>query len=129
MRHLLAIPVGAVVCGLLGLILLGPDQFGLVLLLLVLCTVGLALIPLLFLCWAVGLLVLSFFPSKKRQPSAPAGYVPRSGEQEQIQAIAHFIRRARSQGHDDRDIAETLTRAGWYNDEIRAAWQLCEQGA
>ena len=65
MRHLLAIFVGGLVITLGTLILVGPEQLASLLMLLVVCTFGIGLIPLILLDWAVGLLVLSFFPSAK----------------------------------------------------------------
>ncbi len=68
MRHVIAILIGAMVCSIVGMLLLGPDVLGFVVILLVVCTAGFGLIPLVLVNWAVGLLVLSIVNPRPRQP-------------------------------------------------------------
>ena len=72
MKHLQRILVGALVVSALGFLVAGPDVFGLLYLLIV-CTFGLGLIPLLFADWLVGWLVLSMFGAAAGQGESPAG--------------------------------------------------------
>ena len=77
MRNLMAILIGCVVSVAVFTLLLGPENLSPMLLLLVQCTAGVGLIPLLFLDWLVGLLVLSFFPGG---PGRAAGRAGSTGE-------------------------------------------------
>ena len=72
MKHLQRILVGALILCALGFLVTGPDVFGLLYLLIV-CTFGLGLIPLLFADWLVGWLVLSMFGAAAGQGESPAG--------------------------------------------------------
>ena len=72
MKHLQRILVGALVLFALGFLVAGPDLFTLGFLLVV-CTFGLGLIPLLFADWLVGWLVLSMFGAAAGAGQSPAG--------------------------------------------------------
>jgi hypothetical protein len=127
MRHLAAIFVGGVVTLVLGALILGPDTLGLVLLLLVMCTFGVGLIPLILVFWAVGRLVLSFFPGGSTQAVGPAGSPAQQGRETRVDAVAGYIERARRRGKSDGEIQRCLTRAGWPSDEINEAWEHCAE--
>ena len=72
MKHLQRILVGALVLSALSFLVTGPGVFDLLYLLIV-CTLGLGLIPLLFADWLVGWLVLSMFGAAAGQGQSPAG--------------------------------------------------------
>ncbi len=125
MRHLAAIFVGGAVTLGLGALLLGPDGLGFVLLLLVLCTFGVGLVPLVLVFWAVGLLVLSFFPARPAPAVGPVGSPPQLAREQRMDMLVGYIERARRRGKSDAEIQRCLNRAGWWSDEIDEAWEHC----
>ena len=75
MVHLGRIFVGAVVSLLVLVLLYGPTQVGMMLFFAVVCTVGIGLIPILFMCWLVGWLVTAVWQAvvdRNRTPTSPA---------------------------------------------------------
>ncbi len=123
MRHLLAIPVGAAVCLVPGLLLAGGwSNLTFMMFLLVVCTAGIGLIPLVLVCWLVGLLTLRIMGYGPKKPAFAPSLDART------RSLAEYVDKARAHGQRDEEIVQCLFRAGWYPHEIRAAREACEQG-
>jgi Na+-transporting methylmalonyl-CoA/oxaloacetate decarboxylase gamma subunit len=123
MKNLLAIFVGGVVTLIVTALVVGPEVLAFMLLLLVMCTVGLGLIPLFFVFWLVGKLVLSFFPSESA--AGPVGSAEQVEKSRRVKSLEEYILRSRQGGKDDGYIHACLKRGGWEPDEIGEAWQHC----
>jgi len=75
MRQLSRIGIGAVVSLLFMVLLYGPSQVSSMLFLVVVCTAGVGLIPILFISWLVGWLVVSVWRAvadRNRPPTSAA---------------------------------------------------------
>lgn len=118
MRHLIALFIGLLVGGLGLLAVAGPDGLFVLLMIIVLCTGGLGLIPLLFACWLLGLAVLTVAEAVGRGGKPESTYVGPRGRQG---PLADYIRKARAEGTSEARLEEVLADAGWRRDEIAEA--------
>lgn len=120
MYHLKALGLGFLGLFLGSCLVVGPQQTGFALFLLVACTGGLGLIPLLLGSYLIGLLVLAVASaSAGAQPALapPPGLSPT----ERAAALARYAHRARVQGHSDAEIAAVAENAGWSRTEVQEA--------
>lgn len=121
MRHLLAIFVGGIVTTIFGL-LLGGYIFLVLIMILVLCTYGLGLIPLLFGFWMVGWLILGIIAGVRGNADGDADDIKNTKNG----MLAEFIRRDMKLGLPTESIKSKLYQNGFTDAEIAEAWRIAE---
>jgi hypothetical protein len=124
-KHLGAIFLGFLVACLISCLIVGPQSTVLLLLIVVLCTYGFGLIPLVLVSWALGLLVIGVFSGKSGTPTRVRGSQPLGPavqRRRQLEALTTYIQKARSNGRDDNFIRDCLLDNGWDAAEIQEAF-------
>lgn len=124
MRHFGAIFVGLFLVTLgLGLVM-GPENALMLLMILVLCTAGIGLIPLLAVAYLVGRLALALVGHEQPRSAVRLDRETSQRNHAEIDAVATYIRKARTKGDSEQKIEQELVRVGWEGDVIAAAQQV-----
>ncbi len=100
--------VGVIV---LGMIAMFNRDFGALLGMSIVCTLGASLLVWLPIAWVIGAVLTAFFPTRDN-----GGKVPLTPGQQQLAALTTFYTEAKTKGLSTKEIQEVLIEAGWAED-------------